>query len=383
MTNREAASRDFPKRVGAIPARAALLALALLFATTTFGQTSAPPLKRATPIDPVAGIIEAFKTYRVVALGDNHDNEQAHAVRLALIRDPRFAAVANDIVVEFGNSFYQDVMDRFVRGERVPDATLRQVWQNTTQRSAVWDVPVYEEFFRTVREVNHSLPKERRLRVLLGDTAVDWEKVHTAEDLEKLGRSNGVPAGIIEREVLAKKRVLVIYGDAHLQRKNIYWTMQDQEEAEKRFATPPDTIVNRLEQGGIRVFSICLGFGDFSQRQADVASWRPPVLTRLTGTALGMTSSAFKGGGVAYFRHPDNTMEKITPDWERSPPIQDQFDAMLYLGTLSSMTYRKLPRALCDDAGYVRMRLERMRMGTSPNGETPTLSDCTDARSAQ
>jgi hypothetical protein len=30
-------------------------------------------------------------------------------------------------------------MDRFVRGEDVPTALLRQVWQNTTQASAVWD----------------------------------------------------------------------------------------------------------------------------------------------------------------------------------------------------------------------------------------------------
>jgi hypothetical protein len=47
----------------------------------------------------------------------------------------------NDIVVEFGNSRYQDVMDRFVRGEDVPHAQLQPVWQNTAQAHEIWDVP--------------------------------------------------------------------------------------------------------------------------------------------------------------------------------------------------------------------------------------------------
>jgi hypothetical protein len=44
-------------------------------------------------------------------------NERSHAFQLALLRDSRFTAVASDILVEFGNALYQDVADRFVRGE--------------------------------------------------------------------------------------------------------------------------------------------------------------------------------------------------------------------------------------------------------------------------
>jgi len=96
-----------------------------------------------------------------------HNNEQGHTFRLSLIRDPRFAATVNDSVVESGNARNQDVMDRFVPGDDVPYDVLRQVWQNTTQPHAVWDVPIYEELFRTVRSVNESLPRERQLRVLV------------------------------------------------------------------------------------------------------------------------------------------------------------------------------------------------------------------------
>ncbi|MFM0045585.1 hypothetical protein [Paraburkholderia sediminicola] len=43
----------------------------------------------ATPIDPVTGILEAFKFHDVVALCDGgHGCEQAYALRVSLIRAP-------------------------------------------------------------------------------------------------------------------------------------------------------------------------------------------------------------------------------------------------------------------------------------------------------
>ena len=102
--------------------------------------------KPAVPVDPVAGIIGACRSHQVVALGESHDNEQEQAVRLALIRDPRFPDVVNDIVVEFGNARYQELMDRFVRGAEIPQSSLQEVWQNTTQH-AVWDSPSMKSSF--------------------------------------------------------------------------------------------------------------------------------------------------------------------------------------------------------------------------------------------
>jgi hypothetical protein len=89
-----------------------------------------------------------------------------------LIRNRRFAATVNDIVVEFGSARYRSVMDRFVHGEAVPDAVLRQVWQNTTQPQAIWDVPIYEDFFRAVRAVNASLSRATKKQGYAGRRAL-------------------------------------------------------------------------------------------------------------------------------------------------------------------------------------------------------------------
>ena len=88
-------------------------------------------------------------------------------------------------MVESGNSRFQDVVDAFVSGRQVPDATLRQTWQNTTVANFVWERPIYEQFFRAVWDVNTSLPKQKQLRVLLGDPPIDWKTVRTADDLLK------------------------------------------------------------------------------------------------------------------------------------------------------------------------------------------------------
>lgn len=102
--------------------------------------------KPATPVEPIAAIVDAFRSHRIVALGDNHGNEQVHAFRLSLIRDPMFTATVDDIVVEFGSARYQHLMDRFVHGGDVPYESLRQVWQNTTQPEYEWDLPIYKQF---------------------------------------------------------------------------------------------------------------------------------------------------------------------------------------------------------------------------------------------
>src|SRR6266853_569435 len=196
-------------------------------ATFTLLRAGAPndaPLKPAVSAEPIAAIVDAFRSHAIVALGNAEfrGNEQCHNFQVSLIRDPRFTASVNDVVVEFGNARYQDVIDRFVRGEDVPYQSLRSVWQNTTQVEWEWDLPIYEDFFRAVRAVNASLPRAHQLRLLLADPPIVWDTVHTLDDLRKsMGDRDGYAADVLQREVLAKgHHALLIYGSQHLIRKS-------------------------------------------------------------------------------------------------------------------------------------------------------------------
>ena len=147
-----------------------LLGPDLAFAQNPRGDGVGKPIE---PEEPVRAILAAFESHDIVALDEGrHGNEQGHELRLKLIRHPIFARRVNDIVVEFGSARYQELMDRYIRCEDVAAGELRRAWQDTTQH-AVWDVPIYEEFVRAVRQVNESLPKDPQLRVLLADPPID------------------------------------------------------------------------------------------------------------------------------------------------------------------------------------------------------------------
>jgi hypothetical protein len=339
----------------------ALLAVA---AASSFAQQPASP-GPAVPVEPIAAILDAFRSHAVVAIPGPHGNEQLQAFELSLIRDPRFAAMVNDIVVEDGNARYQDLMDRFVRGDNVPYESLRQVWQNTTQVNP--DLPLAEEFFRAVRAVNASLPSERRLRVLLGDPPIDWDSVHSVEDHRKwLAMRETYPADLIRAEVLARqRRALVIYGLMHFQRKNAAANFESEGQAA--------SLVSLLESArATKVFSIWWST-DAENLQGGGAPWRVPSLAVVRGTALGMEDFQFEG---PRFTIRDGKVDFSSPiprnQW-RSMRTEDQYDAVLYLGPRSAMTTARVAPALCADPAYMQMRFRRMALVGFPQAEADRL----------
>ena len=116
---------------------ASVVALWLTLLATGACRTGDP---NATAIDPIQGIVDAFRTHTVVALGEGaHGDNQSAAFRLALIRDPRFTNIVNDIVVESGSARYQLLMDRYIDGEDVPPLELRRAWQDSTMPNTIWE----------------------------------------------------------------------------------------------------------------------------------------------------------------------------------------------------------------------------------------------------
>jgi hypothetical protein len=319
----------------------------------------AAPEMPIKPVEPVQAILDAFQSHDIVALDEGrHGNEQAHALRLQLIRHPSFAGNVNDIVVEFGSARYQDLMDRYVGGENVSTSELRHAWQDTTQH-AVWDAPIFEDFFRAVRQVNQSLATARQLRVLLADPPIDWAEVKTAADHFKWLRLRDTHgAELIQRDVLAKQRkALLIFGALHLQRRHISANYEPLEGAE--------TVVSILDRAGAaKIFTIRTPTEPEPQwLQADMASWPVPSLVTLRGTRLGMLDSArFWSSEMPRFAARDGKPSPLPRDQWRVMPMQEMFDALLYLGPASTITTSRLPAALCADTAYRQMRRDRMRL---------------------
>jgi hypothetical protein len=293
-------------------------------------RSSLQSLDEPKPADAFDGIVKAFDKFPIVALGEAHRLQEEADFIAQLIRRPAFSAKVNTIVVEFGNALYQDVIDRYVAEQEVSRTELQQVWRNTTQ-FFVWDAAIYEQFFANVRAVNQSLPAARRVRVLLGDPPIDWNKVHTREDYGPFGRRDYAPK-IVEQEVLTKNRkVLIIYGSGHFMR-NMGAAFNLLEQKQSMFTITPH-----------------YGFWDRNDElEPRLATWPRPSLALVKGTWLGALD------GALFMR-----VIKLVPGRDPFNPfagthLEDLVDAYLYLGPSDSLTTSVPPSETYQDEAYVK-----------------------------
>jgi hypothetical protein len=276
-----------------------------------------------------------------------------------LVGDPRFADAVNDVVVEVGNARYQDLMDRYIRGDRISLEAVRRAWQNTTVPNQIW---ADEALFEKIRAMNASRPPERQLRVLLGDPPIDWATVRTREDhFQWLAMRDSYPAALVQIEVLAKRRkALIVYGHLHFQRRQIMsnfdmsdWRMQ--------------TIVSLIERASsARVFTIWRLDDELAPVVPDIESWQVPRLATTRGTTLGATDVGQLIPSRARMTFRGDTMVPVPREQWASLPVEEQLDAVLYLGPKVRMTEVVVPALACAEAGFLEERLRRITLTGIP-----------------
>jgi hypothetical protein len=238
------------------------------------------------------------------------------------------------------------------------------------QAGTALDHPNTAALFRTVREVNATLPPERRLRVLLGDPPIDWDNVRSKSDYRKWEvQRDSYPADLVRREVLARdRRALIVWANEHLMRSEIL-TNYDMNHWQAQ------TIVSLIETpGGAPVFTI-RAEGSLTKWQADTASWRPMSLTLVRGTALGAVDYSEFDGPASGISSEARMTSCLFPATGGCPaPLEDQVDAILYIGPASSRTTTPLWPTLCADPNYIRMRLDRIAVVGLPQAEAERVT---------
>jgi hypothetical protein len=204
----------------AVLAVAILAAIAFPFGNVARTGLARPPASEPAPqVKPaIDGVLDLFKQKQVVALGDSHGLAQEEDFYSALVRDPRFVEQVGNVVVEFGGSEAQDIIDRYVSGEDVPFTELRHVWIDVVGWMPGPFALGFVNFYASVRAVNLKLPAEHRIKVWLGDPKIDWTKINSFQDLQPiLGRRDDNISSIIVDEILKRhKKTLLIIGTGHL-----------------------------------------------------------------------------------------------------------------------------------------------------------------------
>jgi hypothetical protein len=354
---------------------AALISSALLIATFSAANAQQSPNTLRAPIvhPAIDGVLAAFKTHPLVGLlnhegADNHDLAQQEDFYAALVRDPRFARDVGNIVVEFGASSTQGIIDRYVNGQDVPYIELRKVWTD----SISWMPPPidlgYVNLFAQIRVTNLALPPAQRIHVWLAEPPVNWSKITKREDLAPPGmdvlqfRDNHA-ADVIEHQILSRSRkALVVYGGYHFITDPIVM------ETRPAGTTTMAEQVEKLHPGAIFKVSTYVGFknatctAEFEKDKAKLAL--PALLEPIGGTTLDDPSFLRRCAEVG-LKAPENM-----PKEKRSVYLDHlarnsaglNTDAMLYLGPAASLTESPLMPDVYLDGAYLKEVMRRMQI---------------------
>ena len=172
-----------------------------------------------------------------------------------------------------------------------------------------------------IREVNKTLPAARRLRVLAGDTAIDWSQIKTHDDWAALGDNNISIADVVIHEVLENKHcALVVLGSNHVTRSG--------------HRNGNDNTTTRIESRypGSTYVVMMLHIGALNpalEDQLDLAQRNAPALYALAGTPQGKMRD------------------------QNGPTLIEKADALLYLGTRAGFTLAMPPAGSLEPA-YLR-----------------------------
>ena len=341
----------------------------LFFAMTVFvptgsAQTSEQSTKPAgsepVPEPAVPAILAAFDKYEVVAMPEAHGMKDVDDFILSLLRNPVFPEKVNDIAVECGNSLYQSILDHYIAGEDVPFAEVRKVWRNTTQPMCGTS-GFFEQLFPLVRTINQKLPPGKRLRVLAGDSPVDWDQVTSIKDAPKrFFDREGSIASVMEREVLSKHRkALMLFGTFHL----MHGVARDAVATyEKEY--PNVTFV----------ISDLLSFNaDFPGLSQPFAAWPVPSLALAKGTWLGALDISHFFPPLVMFDKDCKVVNGFPKDAQK--PMADLVDAFLYSGPPELALNEQMPADIALDADYTKELLRREVLMGWPGAATMTQKE--------
>lgn len=171
--------------------------------------------------NPIRAITHAYDTSTIVCFGESHDKLELLNFYIELINDKEFQERVDDIVLELGNSRYQNVLDDYISGKNVDYNEVRKIWFDATNSLLqLGDSSLVELLINEIRKINSGLTDETKFRVVVVDPPLDWSKVRSATDFDPwLGRRDLSFIKNVWYEVLDKNRKgFIIMGRRHLLR---------------------------------------------------------------------------------------------------------------------------------------------------------------------
>jgi hypothetical protein len=199
-----------------------LLLLILMFHLSLPAQEITPEMIdyiRKSAQDPQTYVIEKFRNYDVVFLGEHHLVKENLQFVQSLVPELYKNGIYS-IGMEFGAFEVQDKLDELVTSETYNEQLAREIMFTY---NVAWGYQEYLDVYKAAWQLNRSLPeKARKFRILSLSYIFHWERFSGTRNPESmslvfpLGTVDKFRAEIIEKEVIQKnEKILALVGTPH------------------------------------------------------------------------------------------------------------------------------------------------------------------------
>jgi len=200
-----------------------MLSLLLIFFTGSLAAQSYTPEMlayiRTKATSPQAYVIEKFKTYDVVLLGEHHLVKQNLQFVTQLIPE-LYRNGIYAIGMEFGAQEDQHVLDSLILAPAYDEMTARQIMFHY---NVTWGYQEYIDVYKAAWKFNHTLPANaRKFRILNLSYVFQWKGFDGKRNQDSMakvfpkGTVDKFRAQIIEREILkSDDKILALVGTPH------------------------------------------------------------------------------------------------------------------------------------------------------------------------
>ena len=307
----------------------------------------------STIINADSFIIKSFEHSNIIGFGEGaHGLENFHQFFIKMLDNVKIQEIIDVLIVEFANTDYQDILDEYIFGKNISIKDLRKIWRESTQSPGRFgEHPVYLELLKKIREINLTLPEEKKIRVIGGDPSIDWKSITTWDEYAKEVGFNRIffPAKLaIEHGINCDKKVLLIYSGFHLVKIN-------DQRIDPNHQTIT-TVINNKRPNGMKVIEV---FNPKSFELEEQVKGLPLYsILDLSKDKLGnfsaekLFSSIYKNG----------KKEILFEGFK----VKELFDAFLYVGQNNTWEIREIPITDYSDEEWIELNRRRCIASMKP-----------------
>lgn len=201
-------SRDLPRHFENLPRIAMIKAVPQDVAPFT-------DFLQGVTASPEQFLLDMLASHRLVINGEYHRRKVSWDMLRRLIELPDFPATVGHVFMELP-SWCQPMMDGFMAAETMNAETVLEIFRQE-QVNGWWDRGEYE-FICRLWELNHALPADRRVRVVLADYQIPYSKVTSADAANETEDRNTHMADVISQTLASsadRRGSLFLVGCAH------------------------------------------------------------------------------------------------------------------------------------------------------------------------